>query len=75
MLAALQGGCLAPIGGWACVEDGALTLRGRVLGIDGRKRLDATLTGSADDAEAIGRGVAELLLKQGAAELIRDARR
>jgi hydroxymethylbilane synthase len=75
MLAALMGGCLAPIGGWARVEDGLLTLRGRVLGVDGRKCLDATLTGSLDDAEALGRGVAGQLLEQGAAELIRDARR
>jgi hydroxymethylbilane synthase len=75
MLVALQGGCLAPIGGWARVENGELTLRGRVLAIDGRECLNAMLAGSLDDAQKLGTDVAEQLLQQGAAELIRAARR
>ena len=35
MLAALRGGCLAPIAAWARLENGRLTLVGRVLSPDG----------------------------------------
>jgi hydroxymethylbilane synthase len=41
MLSALEGGCLAPIAAFGRVEDGRLTLAGRVVGRDGRKKLDA----------------------------------
>jgi hydroxymethylbilane synthase len=41
MLAALQGGCLAPIAGLGCVEGGQLKLTGRVISHDGVKRLEA----------------------------------
>lgn len=42
MLAALQGGCLAPIAGLGCAEGGHLKLTGRVISHDGVKRLDFT---------------------------------
>jgi hydroxymethylbilane synthase len=75
MLAVLEGGCLAPIGAWARIENGLLTLVGRVLSLDGRVRLDSTLAGDPAQPEALGRRVAEDLLEQGAGDLIRGARR
>ncbi len=76
MLAALAGGCLAPIGAWARVEDdGRLHLSARVLSADGRKRLAADRFANAADAVALGRQVAEQLLAEGAGQLIEETRR
>lgn len=74
MLAALQGGCLAPIAAFARVEGDRLTLVGRVLSRDGVRRIEATETATVAESLALGRQVAEALLTQGAGELIRAAR-
>ncbi|MBU4270891.1 MAG: hydroxymethylbilane synthase [Planctomycetes bacterium] len=74
MLLALQGGCLAPIAALGRVEDGLLTLAGRVLGRDGARMLESADSASPAEAEELGRRVAEALSAQGAAELIRAAR-
>jgi len=75
MLAALEGGCLAPIAAWGRVENDRLMLDGRVLSPDGTRRLDASLAGPVEDATTLGRRGADALLAQGAEELIRLARR
>jgi hydroxymethylbilane synthase len=72
MLAALQGGCLAPIGAWGRVKDEQLTLTGRVLSNDGAVKLETTQ--SKSDAVALGDAVAEELLAQGAGKLVQDSR-
>lgn len=74
MLAALQGGCLAPIAGWGRIDAGTFTLTGRVLNSDGTEKLEATHTGELDQPEQLGRRVADDLLQQGAARLICAAR-
>ena len=75
MLAALRGGCLAPIGALGRTDDdGRLVLTGRVLSPDGTACLENTLSGDPDDAEQLGRDVAGSLIEQGAAELIADSR-
>jgi hydroxymethylbilane synthase len=74
MLAALQGGCLAPIAGWARPEQDSLILTGRVLSADGARKIEATLAAAVSDADALGRRVADALLAQGAAALIEAAR-
>ncbi len=86
MLAALQGGCLAPIAALACVDISVLTLTGRVIGCDGVERLDAKaateLAVTVEDgattrsrAVELGRKVARLLMDQGAQKLIEASRR
>jgi hydroxymethylbilane synthase len=74
MLAALEGGCLAPIAAWARLDEAALVLTGRVLSADGARKIEATLSAAADQADSLGRQVADALLVQGAAELIDAAR-
>jgi hydroxymethylbilane synthase len=74
MLAALRGGCLAPVGAWARFESGRLMLSGRVLSHDGRQQLDSTLAEDPAQAATLGRRVADQLLAQGAATLIQSAR-
>ena len=74
MLAALQGGCLAPVAGYGRVENDRLILTGRVISHDGARLLEATLAADVANAAALGRQIAEALLAQGAAELICAAR-
>lgn len=75
LLAALRGGCLAPVGAWGRVaEDGQLSLSAAVLSGDGRRRLFVERSGLSEKAAELGREAAEELLRQGAAELIQSAR-
>jgi hydroxymethylbilane synthase len=74
MLAALQGGCLAPIAALGRVEADRLTLIGRVLSRDGALRINAAETADPADSLALGCHVAKMLLAQGAAQLIHAAR-
>lgn len=80
LLAALRGGCLAPVGALAEVEtSGSLSLRAVVLSVDGVERIAASgATEGPPDREAaraLGEKVAAELLAQGASELIASARR
>ncbi|SRR6266852_7516010 len=66
----LGASCTTPMAAHA-VLDGATRLRmaAIVASEDGRKVLRAETAGAAEDAETIGRGLAESLLAQGAAEV------
>lgn len=74
MLAALRGGCLAPVAAWGRLENDTLRLTGRVISPDGTKSLAAQDEGSMDDPDGLGSRVAEELAVQGAADLIRLSR-
>src|SRR6266511_2427310 len=71
MLWALRGHCHSPIAGHAVLgADGHLTLRGAVYSPDGATALEASRSGPAAEATAIGQAVADDLLGQGARGLI-----
>ena len=74
MLAALQGGCLAPIAASSRVEDALLTLTGRVLHPDGTEKIEASESGDPAEPAQLGNRVADALFAQGAAKLIQAAR-
>lgn len=74
LLAALHGGCRAPIAAWARFEDERLVLTGRVLSADGSRRIEATEAAEAKETTALGCRVAQILIDEGAAELIASAR-
>src|SRR5437867_2223467 len=65
----LGASCNTPMAGHAVMEYAALRMTGVVASEDGRHVLRDGVTGSPEDAEAIGRWLAESLLAQGAAEL------
>jgi hydroxymethylbilane synthase len=71
MLRGLGGGCQVPIGAVTRIADGTLTLRGVVLPPDGSQRIEAVTTGPMDQAEPLGRHVADLLRGKGAEELLK----
>ncbi len=68
----LDGGCDVPIAAYAEWEQDTLWLRARVGSTDGAQLLVAEARG--DDPEQLGLGVAELLLSQGAKDLIQAVR-
>ena len=69
-LRGLGGGCQLPIAGHARFEGELLKLDGLVASPDGSKRLQDSLAGSPDTAEAIGASLASTFLARGAADLL-----
>jgi hydroxymethylbilane synthase len=72
MLDFLGGGCHVPIGARASLDGGELKIVGVVAAAGGERLCRARLTGPADQAEQLGRRLAEDLLRQGANELLAD---
>jgi len=70
LLATLGAGCLAPVGAQATVRDGALTLDGVVLAVDGSDEIRARATGPVGRAGELGRELADGMLSSGAADLL-----
>lgn len=66
VLRRLGSGCRVPVGVHGWVEDATLVLRGVLLAPDGSRTVTAALTGAPTDAEALGRALAEDLLRKGA---------
>jgi len=62
----LEGGCRVPIGTIGRADDRALSLFGCVFSISGQKRITSFAKGTLDEAQDLGRKVAQSLLKQGA---------
>ncbi len=69
-LTRLEGGCQVPIAGFAEVNGDYVTLTGLVAAIDGSKIIKKTATGSPDEAEAMGKGLAEEILAMGGKEIL-----
>jgi hydroxymethylbilane synthase len=69
-LAALGGGCQVPIGAWARIENGKLALDVAVLSPDGSQRVWEKDAGQPEQAEAIGKRVAQKLIANGATALL-----
>jgi hydroxymethylbilane synthase len=72
LLAELEGGCQVPIGGYAFVMAGEVTLTGLVASLDGQKVFRVTRTAVRQEAEALGRQVARVLLDQGARQVLAE---
>jgi hydroxymethylbilane synthase len=68
----LDGGCDVPIAAFAEWDDDTLWLRARVGATDGSALIEAEARGS--DPEQLGEHVAQMLLAQGAEDLVRTAR-
>ena len=66
----LQGGCQVPIAGYAELSHGVILLRGLVGTVDGSKIIHGEIAGQPEDAEYLGRVLAEDLLSRGADEIL-----
>ncbi len=70
-LRALGGGCRMPLAAYAEWREGALYLRGLVAAEDGSRVIRGALTGDSTRAEELGAQLAQKVLEQGAAELLK----
>lgn len=70
LLARLEGGCQIPLAAHAVAQGEGLRLKARVGKPDGSLLLSAEGEGKRDEAEELGRRVAEDLLAQGAGEIL-----
>ena len=66
----LDGGCQVPIGAYARVEKGLITLKGLVASLDGEVIYKLENGGPVDDAINIGQELGAQLLKMGANEIL-----
>ena len=66
----LDGGCQVPIGAYARVEKGLITLKGLVASLDGEIIYKLENVGPVDDAINIGQELGSNLLKMGANEIL-----
>jgi hydroxymethylbilane synthase len=77
LLAELEAGCSAPVGALADVATGddgpELWMRAIVLAVDGSAVVRLSATGRPQDAESMGRRLAQDLLAEGAADLVGEA--
>lgn len=66
----LNGSCQVPVGGYCTVDEGFLRLKGLVASPDGQRVMVAEANASINAAEGLGMQVADLLLSEGAGELL-----
>ncbi len=68
----LEGGCQVPIGGYAVLEGEHLSMRAFVGSPDGKKIVEGSVEGPAEDAEKMGIELADDLLSRGAKEILAE---
>ena len=66
----LEGGCTAPIGAFATVEESRINFQGVLLSIDGKLKFTIDDSCSIDFADTFGKTCAEAILKKGGQELM-----
>jgi hydroxymethylbilane synthase len=71
----LGGGCQMPIGAYAAIGWGELTITALVVSIDGAHAARAEARGAIADAHAVGIAAAEQMLARGAGEILADVQR
>jgi len=69
-LARLEGGCQVPIAAFATLEGDTLLLKGLVGEVDGSKIIRRDISGSRDQAEAMGISLADEVLDAGGREIL-----
>ena len=73
-LAVLQGGCSVPVFGLAAPHGDRIALTAGIISLDGKQELRRTEINDAGKASDMAQQLAERLLRQGAAEILREIR-
>lgn len=66
----LQGGCSVPVFGLATLENDTVSMTGGVVSLDGQTLLKHTVSGSSANPQNIGIQLADLLLAEGATDIL-----
>lgn len=69
-LRALGGGCRLPIAAYGLIESGRLTLEGLVAAPDGSSYVRDKVWGELNDAEAMGKKLADMIMEKGGKKLL-----
>jgi len=72
MSRALAGSCQVPLGGFAEIADGVLRLRGFVSSVDGVRVVRSEVSGKPEEAEQIGKELAQRLIGMGADKILAE---
>ena len=67
----LEGGCTAPIGALAVIEDDTLHFKGGLFGLNGEQKFEIEKTVPVSEASGLGRKCAEEILNNGGAQLMK----
>ncbi len=70
MSRALAGSCTVPLGAYAICENDQIRIRGFVASVDGKQMLVETASGSRNNAEALGKQLADQLVAHGADKIL-----
>ena len=73
-LRTLEGGCQVPIGANATIENGEIHLEGMVGNLNGTVNWREKISGSLENAEDLGKRLAQILIKKGANSLLEKTR-
>jgi hydroxymethylbilane synthase len=71
-LKTMQGGCSVPVFGYAHLDGPMVTLKGGVISLDGKQVIKAKRTGAIEDVKELGEAVANEVLSNGGAEILRS---
>jgi hydroxymethylbilane synthase len=69
-LARLEGGCVVPVAGLGQLHNGVLSFEALIGDLDGRTIIRDRITGSPEEADSLGRTLAERLLDRGGREIL-----
>jgi len=75
LLGALQGGCQVPMGAWARIERGELLMDAVVCSVDSTQHVRRRLTAPKDQAAQLGQQMAQVLIENGAREILEEVNR
>jgi hydroxymethylbilane synthase len=68
----LQGGCQVPIGAYAWIEGDRIKIKGFISDLKGERFLEGYEEGGLQEAEGVGKRLAQRLLREGGEEILRE---
>jgi hydroxymethylbilane synthase (EC 2.5.1.61) len=68
----LQGGCQVPIGAYAWIEGGRIKIKGFISDLEGERFLESYEEGGLQEAEEVGKRLAQRLLREGGEEILKE---
>jgi hydroxymethylbilane synthase len=68
----LQGGCQVPIGAYAWIEGDRIKIKGFISDLEGERFLEGYEEGGLQEAEGVGKRLAQRLLREGGEEILRE---
>ncbi|UZD24648.1 hydroxymethylbilane synthase [Algoriphagus halophytocola] len=66
----LEGGCSIPVFALATLADDELTLKGGIVSLDGKERISITVSGPKEQAEQLGKQLAQEVFAAGGKEIL-----